>query len=42
MDTRYPHVSNLTVRFNDNFSIEILAGFDPNILQQVIQVLKAS
>ena len=42
MDTRHSHFSNLTVRFNDNFSIEICAGFDPNTLQQVIQILKAS
>lgn len=37
-----PSASSLTLRVNDNLSIEIQAGFDPNTLKQVIQVLQAS
>ena len=34
--------SNLTVVINDKLRIEIPAGFDPNSLRQIIEVLRAS
>jgi len=34
--------ANLTVVVNDNLRIEIPAGFDPNALRQIIEVLRAS
>ena len=34
--------SNLTVLVRDDLRIEVPAGFNPHVLQQVIQVLRAS
>ena len=34
--------SNLTVVVNDSLRIELPAGFDPNALRQIIEVLRAS
>ena len=34
--------ANLTVVVNDTLRIEIPAGFDPNALRQIIEVLRAS
>ena len=34
--------SNLAVVVNDNLRVEVPAGFDPNALRQLIEVLRAS
>ncbi len=34
--------SNLTILIHDNLRIEVPAGFNPQLLQQVIQILRAS
>lgn len=36
------NTSSLTLRVNGNLRLEISAGFDPNTLKQVIQVLQTS
>ncbi len=35
-------LANLTIRIQEDLRIEVPAGFDPHVLQQVIQVLRAS
>ena len=37
-----PSASSLMLRINEHLRLEISAGFDPNTLKQVIQVLQAS
>jgi hypothetical protein len=37
-----PTYTNLTLHIQDDFRIEIADGFDPQLLRQVLQVLRAS
>ena len=37
-----PSASSLMLRINEHLRLEISAGFDPNTLKQVIQVLQGS
>lgn len=34
--------SNLTIRIGDDLRIEVAAGFDPRLLEQVVEVLRTS
>ena len=34
--------TNLTIRLQEDLRIEVSAGFDPHVLQQVVEVLRAS
>ena len=37
-----PTTSNLTVWYREDWRIEVVSGLDPHLLQQVIDVLRAS
>ena len=40
--TEQPPATNLTVVIEDDLRVEVSAGFDPHLLRQVVEVLRAS